>query len=107
MSVLLMQKGSMSGTLVLHPKTTAPSRDHRQLRPALFARDLLIPAPEFADRRRWDDVDLLFAQLRLAPLDLGLERPALLQQTRKDLVLRHVRDLFALNVDDPAAIAGE
>src|SRR5688500_18942022 len=73
----------------------------------LVSLHLLPPAPHDADRVWREDVDLLLAQPRFAELDLRLELLALVEQDGKDLLLGDVGDLFALDVDDPASVAGE
>src|SRR4051812_33137204 len=80
---------------------------HNRQTKALSRLDLLPAAAEFADRIGREDVYLLFAELRFAALDLGLELFALVQQRGQDVFFRDVGHFFALDVDDPAAVAGE
>src|SRR5439155_11257477 len=85
---------------------TSRSFYHGQARP-LFLLNFFPPAADFTERIGREDVDFLLAQPRFAALDLGLEGAALFEQRLQNFFLRHIRDFFALHVDDAATVAGE
>jgi len=69
--------------------------------------DFVEAAAEFAEWVWRDDLDFLFAEFRFALADFVLEVEALAEEAVQDFLFGDVGDLFALDVDDAAAVARE
>src|SRR3982751_6636642 len=104
----------MGHLLAEPPRTTSILPHDRQRHPAPVpalvraARHLPPPPPQLPQRVRRQHLDLLFAQLRLPPLDLRLEVAAVLEQAGEQLLFGDAPlDALALHVDEPPPVPGE